>query len=186
MLTPAPIPADNSYNTDDFFSPTTDIIARVELGGLAPAEERLFIHEEMVEPISADELVGKWIIDTTTPDYVYGCSGYENSPRIRPCEHSFEFLADGTGVVAHLWDPNMSGQVNNRVFSWSVSDRGTVVIDLIGYGQGTIELIPNRRFADGSTTMMVRTRTESALSLLTGRPSNESLAMRWILILGPL
>ena len=112
----------------------------------------------MVEPISADELVGRWIIDTTTPDYVYGCSGYENSPAIRPCEHSFEFLADGTGVVAHLWDPSMSGQVNDRVFSWSVSDRGTVVIDLIGYGQGTIELIPNRRFADGSTTMMVRTK----------------------------
>ena len=122
--------------------PTSDIIAKVELGGLAPAEERQFIHEEMIEPISADELLGKWIIDTTTPDYVYGCSGYENSPGIRPCEHSFEFLADGTGVVAHLWDPSMTGQFNDRVFSWDISNRGTVVIDLIGYGLGTIELIP--------------------------------------------
>ena len=155
------ISPDSPYSVEDFFmEPTSGVVVKVELGGLAPAEERQFVHEEMIDPLSADELHGKWIIDTTTPGYVYGCSGYENSPDIRPCQHSFDFLPDGTGVVAHLWDPSMAGQFNDRVFSWDISNRGTVLIDLIGYGAGSIELIPNRQFADGSTTMMVLTRDQ--------------------------
>jgi hypothetical protein len=110
--------------------------------GTYPAQEQLFAHERMITPLDERAVVGTWGMNLILPGDEDGCL----SSDWNQCGRLAEFDGDGTG------------EVDGRLFTWSISGAGTLLVDMVDQ-TGSVELIAQTVQLDGSINMLSKTRT---------------------------
>ncbi|MDB2434927.1 hypothetical protein N9W66_12400, partial [Luminiphilus sp.] len=84
--------------------------------GTYPAQEQLFAHERMINPLDEGAVVGTWGMNLILPGDEDGCL---SSDGWNQCGRLAEFDGDGTG------------EVDGRLFTWSISGAGTLLVDMV-------------------------------------------------------
>jgi hypothetical protein len=97
----------------------------------------------MINPLDEGAVVGTWGMNLILPGDEDGCL---SSDGWNQCGRLAEFDGDGTG------------EVDGRLFTWSISGAGTLLVDMVDQ-TGSVELIAQTVQLDGSINMLSKTRT---------------------------